>query len=224
MKVYIVRHGLSVDMANGIYQRPDSPLNGDGIKQANAAAVRFKDIPIDIIWIKDNTIIDIDKSAQPESGISDAQLKRYSPDKPVDYKKLVLENLLEEEHRPSEIIGKEKTDIKSIEIVKKLNQNYGRIGYRYSDEDTFENLKTRASDILQKLIKQKYDSILLVTHGDISKMLLTTIFYQLKFPVSKYIQIQNLFSLSKGALSLLVFNPQIGWKIEFWNDKSHLEN
>src|SRR3989344_718528 len=43
------------------------------------------EIPIDIIWIKDNTIIDIDKSAQPESGISDAQLKRYSPDKPVDY-------------------------------------------------------------------------------------------------------------------------------------------
>ncbi|KKQ25583.1 MAG: Phosphoglycerate mutase family protein [Candidatus Woesebacteria bacterium GW2011_GWA1_37_8] len=208
MKVYIVRHGLSVDMANGIYQRPDSPLNGDGIKQANAAAVRFKDIPIDIIW-----------SSPLRRSFETAQIINK-----IINKKLVLENLLEEEHRPSEIIGKEKTDIKSIEIVKKLNQNYGRIGYRYSDEDTFENLKTRASDILQKLIKQKYDSILLVTHGDISKMLLTTIFYQLKFPVSKYIQIQNLFSLSKGALSLLVFNPQIGWKIEFWNDKSHLEN
>jgi len=125
-------------MANGIYQRPDSPLNGDGIKQANAAAVRFKDIPIDIIW-----------SSPLRRSLETAQIINK-----IINKKLVLENLLEEEHRPSEIIGKEKTDIKSIEIVKKLNQNYGRIGYRYSDEDTFENLKTRASDILQKLIKQ----------------------------------------------------------------------
>jgi len=54
------------------------------------------EIPIDIIWIKDNTIIDIDKSAQPESGISDAQLKRYSPDKPVDYVLEVKDGLSDE--------------------------------------------------------------------------------------------------------------------------------
>ncbi|KKR71392.1 MAG: hypothetical protein UU14_C0029G0001, partial [Candidatus Roizmanbacteria bacterium GW2011_GWB1_40_7] len=40
--------------------------------------------------------IDIDKSAQPESGISDAQLKRYSPDKPVDYVLEVKDGLSDE--------------------------------------------------------------------------------------------------------------------------------
>ncbi|MCR4263579.1 MAG: DUF192 domain-containing protein, partial [Candidatus Roizmanbacteria bacterium] len=43
------------------------------------------EVPIDIIWIKDSTIIDIDKNAQPEPGISDTQLKRYSPNGSVDY-------------------------------------------------------------------------------------------------------------------------------------------
>lgn len=42
-------------------------------------------IPIDIIWIKNNTIIKIDKNAEPEPGVSDYKLKLYSPGEPVDY-------------------------------------------------------------------------------------------------------------------------------------------
>lgn len=40
---------------------------------------------IDIIWIKDNKITEIDKNAKPEPGVADNKLQIYSPEKPVDY-------------------------------------------------------------------------------------------------------------------------------------------
>ena len=43
---------------------------------------------IDIIWISGNTIVQIDKNAQPEPGKPDYQLTRYTPTVPVD---MVLE-------------------------------------------------------------------------------------------------------------------------------------
>lgn len=42
-------------------------------------------IPIDIIWISGNKIVQIDKNAKPEPGVSDKDLKRYMSQNPVDY-------------------------------------------------------------------------------------------------------------------------------------------
>lgn len=40
---------------------------------------------IDIIWINDGKIEQIDKDAKPEPGKSDKDLKIYTPEKPIDY-------------------------------------------------------------------------------------------------------------------------------------------
>jgi uncharacterized membrane protein (UPF0127 family) len=43
-------------------------------------------IPLDIIWIDDGKIVVIDKNVSaPKAGVSDSELKVYSPGKPVDY-------------------------------------------------------------------------------------------------------------------------------------------
>jgi len=42
-------------------------------------------IALDLIWIKDNKIIGIDKNVQPESNINDADLKKYSAPSSIDY-------------------------------------------------------------------------------------------------------------------------------------------
>lgn len=41
--------------------------------------------PIDIIWISNGKIVQIDKNAKVESGVSDSQMTIYSPGQPVDY-------------------------------------------------------------------------------------------------------------------------------------------
>jgi len=40
---------------------------------------------IDIIWINDNRIVDIDRDVKPEPGRSDSELTLYIPPKPIDY-------------------------------------------------------------------------------------------------------------------------------------------
>ena len=42
-------------------------------------------ISIDIIWIADNTVIDIDKEVQPQPGVPDSGLKIYQPKEPINY-------------------------------------------------------------------------------------------------------------------------------------------
>lgn len=41
--------------------------------------------PLDIIWISDEKVVKIDKNAQPEPGISDNALRRYTPGAEVKY-------------------------------------------------------------------------------------------------------------------------------------------
>lgn len=41
--------------------------------------------PLDIIWINDQKIIKIDKNVQPEPGVADERLKRYSPASDINY-------------------------------------------------------------------------------------------------------------------------------------------
>lgn len=42
-------------------------------------------IPLDIIWINDNKIIDIEKNVQPELGVTDNKLRRYPAPSEIDY-------------------------------------------------------------------------------------------------------------------------------------------
>jgi len=44
--------------------------------------------PIDILWIKNGRVVDLEEGARPEPGIPDASLTRYSPDSAAE---LVLE-------------------------------------------------------------------------------------------------------------------------------------
>jgi uncharacterized membrane protein (UPF0127 family) len=41
--------------------------------------------PIDIVWIADNQVVQIDSNVQPEPDTPDAKLKHYRPLRPVDY-------------------------------------------------------------------------------------------------------------------------------------------
>ncbi|MFB5615404.1 MAG: DUF192 domain-containing protein, partial [Candidatus Nitrosomaritimum yanchengensis] len=42
-------------------------------------------IPIDILWIDDGLVVQIDKSVQPEPGVPDNQLRLYPSKQPIDF-------------------------------------------------------------------------------------------------------------------------------------------
>ena len=77
--------------SKGLSERTNLTTNSGMIftfsKQDQYPAFWMKDmlIPIDIIWINDTKIIQIDNNVQPEPGITDTNLTLYRPVSAVDY-------------------------------------------------------------------------------------------------------------------------------------------
>jgi uncharacterized membrane protein (UPF0127 family) len=40
---------------------------------------------VDMLWINDNKIVQINENVEPEPGVSDSNLKLYAPSEPIDY-------------------------------------------------------------------------------------------------------------------------------------------
>lgn len=77
--------------AKGLSQRENINEN-EGLlfifeKKDVSPAFWMKDmlIAIDIIWINDEKIVQINNDVQPEPGKTDSKLKLYAPNQPVDY-------------------------------------------------------------------------------------------------------------------------------------------
>lgn len=57
----------------------------DQINSPRVFWMKDMSIPIDIIWIKNNKVAQIDANVPPEPGVPDSTLKLYPANEPVDY-------------------------------------------------------------------------------------------------------------------------------------------
>ena len=148
-KVYFVRHGQSEGNVGLIRQTADAPLTPKGEEQARFIAKRFSNLKIDRAFV--STM----KRAQQTASVL------------LEGKNFFVESsdLYVERRRPSEVLGKPKDLPESLQINKEIWENFHKVGYRYSDEENFEDLKERALQILKRLEKCEQENILVVTHG-----------------------------------------------------------
>jgi phosphoserine phosphatase len=206
MRIYIVRHGESEDMAKKLHQRGDSPLTPAGLRQAEIVAKRFKDIPVDYIWA--SPLIRAYQTA--EAIAKELNLK------------IVTEPLLEEEKRPTEMEGLKRDSKRAKEIRLKIMQNFHNSNFRFSDEHTFEDLKLRAIGLKSKLVKLGNKDIVLVTHGIMAKAFLTAVVLGDSFDSYSFERINDTFELTKTGLCVIGFTREKGWRVVTWNDQVHL--
>jgi len=83
---------IAVELAETIFERSrglsgrSSIGAGEGLLflfdtvESHTMWMKDMEFPIDILWIKNGTIVDIEENASPEPGVPDASLTRYSPD------------------------------------------------------------------------------------------------------------------------------------------------
>lgn len=206
MKIYLVRHGESEDSAKGLHQRPDSPLTKEGLKQAGLIAKRFKDIEIDVIFTSPFT-----RAKQLAEVIS------KHIDKPIEYSDLLVEI-----KRPTEVEGKKRDNPEVVEIKDKINKNYHDPNFRYSDEETFTDLKTRVYEMIKFLENLNQDNVLLVTHGTFAQMLLALFTHGRNLTSKEFLDFKNTYRISKAGLNVFEYSPEWGWNVETWNDQTHL--
>ncbi len=206
MKVFIVRHGQSQDSADKVHQRFDSPLTEKGLVQAKQVAERLKNLEIDLIFTSPLT-----RACQTAEVIS----------KLID-KAFEVEPLLTEEKRPTEIEGVNRDDPKVVLIRNTIKQNYHDPRFKYSDEDTFADMKARGIKLKEKLLTIGDKNILLVSHGIIAKTLLGVIILGETLESRSFEKLSDVFELTKTGLCVLEYTPEKGWRVITWTDQSHL--
>ncbi|PIR38945.1 MAG: hypothetical protein COV34_00070 [Candidatus Zambryskibacteria bacterium CG10_big_fil_rev_8_21_14_0_10_42_12] len=126
--VYFVRHGESETNAGPIRIGESVQLTEKGFRQAEFIAKRCTSIPCEILI-----------SSTLERAKQTAKIINKVINKPLDFSELLVER-----RRPKEQNGVAKDSPESIKAEDAYRKNFGVPGYRYSDEENFEDLRSRA--------------------------------------------------------------------------------
>lgn len=203
--VYFVRHGESEGNEKGIHQLSSSPLSEKGREQAGFLATRFETIPIDIVITSPmerarETAVIIGKHTGHE---------------------VIESELFQEVRRPSVIIGKDTDDAEVLEIRKERDEHVTDETWRYSDEENFKDLKERAGKALQYILDRPEKNILIVTHGEILRIIISAMAFGDSLTGEIARKFMYVFAASNTGITKIEYS-NFGWFILVWNDHAHL--
>lgn len=212
MIVYFVRHGESEGNVGPFVQGPEESLTEDGIKQANLIAMRFQNIPVDIVL-----------SSTEERAKKTAEIISKKISKNIEFSDLLVEFI-----KPSSIIKKPKKDPEVKKIKDLIKENFHVSGWRYSDEENFEDFKKRAVNLLDYLLTRKEESIVIATHGILMRMIVAVAIMGRELTSHEYWKFFTTLYLDNTGITVLSSNKNKqfpdapDWELVVWNDRAHL--
>lgn len=207
--IYFIRHGESEGNIGPIRQTATTPLTEKGRVQAQFAAERCIRLPVDII------ISSTMNRAKETSKIISEKIS-----KPVTYSDLFVEK-----RRTSEELGKPKDDPIALMIKKETETNFTKPGWRFSDEENFDDLKSRALKALEYLGNQTDENILVVTHGAFLKILAACVILGENLTADECWRFIHTLNMENTGITVFKYNENsknTPWKIWIWNDHTHL--
>ncbi len=212
MRVYFVRHGESDSNTKGIHLGEDVALSVNGKKQATLLAQRLAKIPLDAVIT----------SSYPRA-IETAEIINKTIKKPLE----VIKHIVERKY-PSEIIGKSWGDPHVKNIIQTIMDNFHVPGWKYADEESFEEIKHRALTFLTQLQKRKENNILVVSHGKYIKTLLACMLLGNELTPQQLLKFMYGTVLKNTGITLCVHEKEDtetaskGWHLITWSDHAHL--
>ncbi len=207
-KIYFVRHGESEGNAGPIRQIATTPLTEKGRMQAAFVSERCSRLPIEVVLC--STMARARETAQ-------IILQKVS--KPIEYSELFAER-----RRSSEVLGRQKTDPVSMGIEKVTRENFHRSGWRYSDEENFDDLKARALAVLAHLSGRPEEYILVVTHGMFMRVVVACAVFGAGLTGEACESFVRSFHMENTGITVLGHDPKVPdpWWLWVWNDHAHL--
>ena len=202
MKVYFVRHGESVSCAADIFQKDDDVLSEKGKEQVKVLAEEIKILSIDSFY--SSPFI----RAQETAEIISQQIG-----KPFE----VWDNLFEA-RSPKEVVGKPLRDPEARKIKKLIKENYYKGNWKYSDEETFEELRVRGNEVVENLLKKpEKENVLCVSHAGIIKMIVTLMVFGDLLTPEIYWAFKYHMHSDHAGLTICKYSPNHGWWVNSWN-------
>lgn len=207
-KIYFVRHGESEGNSGPIRQGPDSPLTAKGKKQATFIANRSKNLPVEVV---------ISSTMLRAKETADIIVSAIS--KPLEMSELFIER-----RRAKEEVGKPKDDVAAIEAGKQIRANFHIPGFRFSDEENFEDLKSRVKEALEFLKERQEENILVVTHGFFMRVVMAYVTLGDELTGAQCEQFVRVFHMENTGLTILGCDTtkENPWWLWTWNDHAHL--
>ena len=209
--VYFVRHGESEGNVGDKWQDGTAELTPLGREQAAIVGERFISYPIDVI---------ISSPMKRALGTADIIADRIK--KPIE-----TSNLFSERRRPSEQLGIAKDDSGAKQAEESILANFNKPGFRFSDEENFEDLNKRAHNLLQELSKRSEENILVVTHGFFMRIVIGHLTMAEHFSPLGGQQFIRTFHMENTGITTIRKNEGdnlSSWDLLTWNDYSHLVN
>ncbi|MDO8590794.1 MAG: histidine phosphatase family protein [bacterium] len=209
--IYFVRHGTTVGNEANEFQLPTIPLSEKGLEEASFLSERFESIPIEVIF--SSTM----KRALQTAEIIGSHLGQS----------VTGSELFEEIKRPSFVRGKSKSDPEVKSTMREVKAHFTDPNWRHSDEENFYFAKERAQRALAFILDRKEESILVVTHGEILRMMLSIIVFGDEVTPEIYDGMKKSFIPFNTGISKIEYDKEIGdkesgWYVLTWNDHAHL--
>ncbi len=208
--ILLIRHGESQGNANAVYQNPDSPLTASGRNQSLRVAARLA---------KD----------EPYHALVSSTLRRARETAEIIGEKLGLSpatsDLFVERRKPSAHIGLGKVSPEMLAISKTIHENF-REGFRFSDEENFDDLKSRAGRALAHLAALPCERILVATHGVFMRCMAAHATFGQAISGREMGEFMRAFRTDNGGIATLEYDESRAnpWLIRSWNDRAHFSD
>ena len=206
MNIYFVRHGLTDGNEADEFQLPTTELSPKGIDQAEKVAKYLETIPIDIVFASPMT-----RASQTTNIIA----------KHIGHA-VIEDPLFEEIKRPSAVRGKSKTDLEVKAIMEVVKRTFADPNNRHSDEEDYFQSRGRAKKIMSFLSERKEQNILVVTHGEILRMILSLVIFGESLTPQIFDEIKRTFIPFNTGITLIQYDQSFGyhksgWYVLGWN-------
>lgn len=209
--VYFVRHGESEGNVGDKWQDHTAHLTPNGREQAALVGGRFVSYPIDIIL-----------SSSMARAVETADIIADRIKKPIETSDLFIER-----RRPKEQLGVDKKDPKAVYAEKTIISHFDEPGFRFSDEENFDDLKKRALELLDFLAGRPEQNILVIGHGFFMRIVIGVIAMGETLTPKEGEQYIRTFHMRNTGVTIIQRNEgdnKSTWDLCSWNDYSHLVN
>lgn len=206
--IYFVRHGESEGNASDRYQLDSSSLSERGREQAKQIAERASRLTVDSL---------ISSTMPRASETAHIISKEIGVD--VEESDLFIER-----RRPKAQQGLIRTSVEAEEMDKGIIRSGAESGYRYADEENFDDLTIRSSKALSYLEHHESNNILVVTHGVFLRVLLAKAIYGSELTGRESTNIVGAMQTANTGITVFTYDSERSrpWQITSWNDHAHL--
>ena len=209
MRIYIIRHGVTESNADNIRQSREGFLSEEGISEARALSDKMSGLVVDSIFTSPYP------RAKQTADIISGKVNQL----------LVQESeYLSEIRLPSELIGIPTDDAKAKRIIATIDDHSGEKGWRYSDEESFDEYSGRAFAVLEHITKTGFQNVVVVTHHRFIKVLVGVVLLGKNFTADLFTAIKNNVYISNSGITICEQNEETrgAWRLLTLNDHSHV--